>query len=70
MSHAHIVSLMYKLLTSAKGSDDLSIGFNRDRGRRRNELTNSKTVKGRYHVGIYLKDNFGFDNIKKKLLAV
>ena len=27
ISHAHIVSLMYKLLTSSKDSDDLSIGF-------------------------------------------
>ena len=26
-SHTHIVSLMYKLLTSSRGSDDLSIGF-------------------------------------------
>ena len=25
--HTHIVSLMYKLLPSSKGSDDLSIGF-------------------------------------------
>ena len=34
ISNAHIVSLMYKLITSARGSDDLSIGFDRDRGRR------------------------------------
>ena len=27
ISHAHIVSLMYKLLTSSRGSDDLSVGF-------------------------------------------
>ena len=33
ISHAHIVSLLYKLITSARGSDDLSIGFDRDRGR-------------------------------------
>ena len=31
ISHAHIVSLMYKLLTSSKDSDDLSIGFDRSR---------------------------------------
>ena len=35
--HAHIVSLMYKLLTSSRGSDDLSIGFDRDRDRRQRE---------------------------------
>ena len=40
--HAHIVFPMYKLLTSAKDSDDLSIGFDRDRGRRRDELTQTK----------------------------
>ena len=38
VSHAHIVSLMYKLLRSSKDSDDLSIGFDRNRGRRKNEL--------------------------------
>ena len=29
ISHAHIVPLMYELITSAKVSDDLSIGFER-----------------------------------------
>ena len=66
IDHAHIVSLMYKFLTSSKGSDDLSIGFDRDRTRRRNELTNNKTVKGRYHVRIYLKDVFGFAEYQEK----
>ena len=60
INHAHIVSLMYKLLTSSKDSDDLSIGFDRSRGRRKNELTNNKTIKGKYHIRIYLKDIFGF----------
>ena len=66
IDHAHIVSLMYKLLTSSKGSDDLSIGFDRDRGRRRNELTNNKNIKGKYHVRIYLKDVFGFAEYQEK----
>ena len=60
IDHAHIVSLMYKLLSSSKGFDDLSIGFDRDRGRRQRELTNNKTQKGKFHVRIYLKDVFGF----------
>ena len=60
ISHAHIVSLMYKLLSSCKGSDDLSIGFDRDRNRRKRELTNNKNIKGKYHLRIYLKDIFGF----------
>ena len=66
ISHAHIVSLMYKLLTSCKDSDDLSIGFDRNRGRRKNELSNSKSIKGKYHIRIYLKDIFGFASHQEK----
>ena len=66
IDHAHIVSLMYKLLSSSKGSDDLSIGFDRDRGRRLRELTNNKTQKGKFHVRIYLKDVFGFAEYQEK----
>ena len=57
---------MYKLLTSSKGSDDLSIGFDRDRNRRQRELTNNKAQKGKYHVRIYLKDVFGFAEYQDK----
>ena len=64
--HAHIVSLMYKLISSSKGSDDLSICFNRDRNRRQRELTNKKSQKGKYHVSIYLKDVFGFAEYQEK----
>ena len=39
ISHSHIVSLMYKLITSSKDSDDLSVGFDNSRNRRREELT-------------------------------
>ena len=60
IDHAHIVSLMYKLISSSKGSDDLSICFDRDRNRRQRELTNNKSQKGKYHIRIYLKDVFGF----------
>ena len=66
IDHAHIVSLMYKLLSSSKGSDDLSIGFDSDRTRRRNELTNNKNIKGKYHIRIYLKDVFGFAEYQEK----
>ena len=52
ISHAHIVSLMYKLLTSNKGSDDLSIGFDRSRDRRKQEVTNYKNIKGKNHLRI------------------
>ena len=66
VSHAHIVSLMYKLITTAKNMNDLSIGFDRDRTRRRNELTNNKNIKGKYHVRIYLKDIFGYAEHQEK----
>ena len=66
IDHAHIVCLMYKLVTSSKGSDDSSIGFDRDRGRRQRELTINKTQKGKYHIRIYLKDIFGFAEYQKK----
>ena len=66
ISHANIVSLMYKLLTLSKDSDDLSIGCDRNRGRRRNELTNNKSIKGKYHIRIYLKDIFGFAEYQEK----
>ena len=66
INHAHIVSLMYKLITSAKDMNDLSIGFDRDRTRRRNELTNNKNIKGKYHVRIYLKDIFGYAEHQEK----
>ena len=66
ISHAHIVSLMYKLLTSGKDGGDLSIGFDRNRGRRKNESTNIKTIKGKYHIRIYLKDIFGYAENQEK----
>ena len=66
VTHAHIVCLMYKLLTTAKGSDDLSIGFDGDRTRRLNELVNNKNIKGKYHVRIYLKDVLGFAEHQEK----
>ena len=60
ISHAHIVSLMYQLKTSAKDTDDLCIGFDRDKNRRRNELTNNKNIKGKYRVKIMHEDISGF----------
>ena len=60
IEHGHVASLMYKLLTSIRNNDELSIGFDRSRERRKRELTNVKKIKGKYHVIIYLKDAFGF----------
>ena len=65
IDHAHIVSLMYKLLSSSRDSDDLSIGFDRSRDRRKRELLNNKTQKGKFHLRIYLKDVFGFADFQE-----
>ena len=51
---------MYKLISSSRDSDDLSIGFHRSNEARERGLTNSKTTKGNYLVRIYLKDVFGY----------
>ena len=67
ISHAHIVSLMYKLLTSGKDSDDLCKGFDRSRNRRRNELATNKNVQGKYHLRSILKDVFGFVGCMEKV---
>ena len=48
------------VITSIRESDDLSIGFDRDRGRRQCELPNNKSIKGKNHVSIRLKDILGF----------
>ena len=49
-----------------KDTDDLSIGFDRVHGRRRDELTKNKNVKGKYHVSNMLKDRFGFAEYQEK----
>ena len=66
ISHAHLVSLMYKLITSSKDSNDLSIGFDNSRNRRRDELALNKNIKGKYHLKILLKDVFGFAEHQEK----
>ena len=57
---------MYKLITSSKVSDDLSIGFDRSRSRRKDELALKKYIKGKYHVKIMLKGVFGFAEHQEK----
>ena len=70
ISYAHIVSLMYKLQTCAKETDDLSIGLDRSRDRKQRELNNSELQKGKYHFRNRLKDIFGFDEHQKRLHTV
>ena len=69
-SQPHIIPLMDKVPTGAKDTDDLSIGFDRYRSRKQRKLTDSKSVKGHYHVRNMLKDVFGFQSIRRKLLLV
>ena len=57
---------MYKLVTSSRGSDDLSIGFDRDRNRRQRELTNNKNMKRKFHLRVMLKDVFRFVEHQEK----
>ena len=57
---AHFVSLFYQLITSAEDIDDLFFGFDRDRGRRRDELTDNKILGGKCHLKVMLKIKFGF----------
>ena len=58
VNDAHIVCLMYKLLTSGEESDDLSIGFDRSRDRTK--------IKGKYHVKTMLKIISGFAQSQEK----
>ena len=44
----------------------MSSGFDRDRYRRRRELTNEKNIRGKYHVRVYLKEIFGFAEHQEK----
>ena len=64
--YADLVPLMYKLITSSKGSDDLSIGFDRSSGTRRDDMRNNKNVKGKVHLRIILTDVFGFSECQEK----
>ena len=60
IDQADIVSLMYKQISCARDTDDLSISFDRSGDRRQRELTNNKTQRGNSHSRTYLNDIFGF----------
>ena len=66
ISHAHIVSLVYKLITSAKGIDDLFIGFDTDRAMRRDEADLNDNIKGKCRLRLMLKRVFGFSECQEK----
>ena len=66
ISRAHIVSLMYKLISSAIDTKDLSLGFGHSRNRKRDKLTANKIIKGKYHLRNMLKDVFGYAECQEK----
>ena len=55
-----LILFLCMLLSSSKESDDLSIGFDRSRDRRKRELTNNKNIRGKCHLRFYLRDICGF----------
>ena len=63
---AHIVSLLFKLLTSAAGTDDMFIEFDCEPTRRQDDLNDNENVKGIYHLRILLKDIFRFAEHQQK----
>ena len=67
ISHAYIVSLKYIVITSARDSNELSGGFDRDRNRRQRELNENKNRNEKYHITISLEEIFGFAEHQKKL---
>ena len=60
IDNAHYISLMHKLISTSRDSDDLSIGFHKSTEAGKRESTNNKSIRENYHVRIYLNDVFGF----------
>ena len=58
-----------ELIPRSRGSHELSLGFDWDRGRRQRELTNNKILQGKYLVEFMLRDIFGFPKHQKKATA-
>ena len=65
VDNLHLISLMYKLLTSTKSTSQFMYGFEESLSVRRQELTNNKNEKGTFFVRIKLKDLFGFADQEK-----
>ena len=65
VDNLHLISLMYKLLTSTKSTSQLLYGFEESETIRRQELTNNKNEKGTFFVRKKLKDLFGFADQEK-----
>ena len=70
ISHAHITSSMLKIVTYARGADDLPIGCDRDRKRLSNELTNNKTNKRKKLLEVCSVMSSALQNGRKNLHMV
>ena len=70
VDNLHLISLMYKLLTSTKFTSQILYGFEESESVRRQELTNNKNEKGTFFVRIKLKDLFGFADQEKITYAL
>ena len=57
---------MYKLMSSAKDTKDLSLGFDHSRKRRKDEFTANKSVKGKYHLRAMLIEVCGYAECQEK----
>ena len=66
ISHTHKVSLMYKLKSTAKDTDNLSLCFDQRRNRRRDDLTSNENIKSKYHLRTEIKGVFGFAQVQEK----
>ena len=65
-SDAYVVSLLFQLINSARGTDDLSLVSLCDREMRQEELTYDRNAKGKVLVSFLLKDFFGFAEHQQK----
>ena len=68
ISHAHIVSLLYKQTGVAKDSDDLFIVFDRIRDKRGDELSSNRNTKCKNHVRNTLEEIFGSAEHQEKTI--
>ena len=57
-NHAHFAYVLYKLKATVKVTNDLSSGFDHDRGKRQQELTYNKNNKRKHHVRFMLRHVF------------
>ena len=62
IDYSHSICLRYKLLTSRKGSKELSFGFDKNYTRPGLEMTDNMQprYKGKLHVKTYIHVGFGY----------